>query len=229
MQYNGLFAFRCTLWSLPHADSVCVRQIIAETIPALVKLKETGKVRFIGITGLPLKVFHYVLDRVPPGTIDVVLSYCHYSMNDDSLAESLPYLKSKGVGVISASPLSMGLLTDQGPPDWHPAPEKLKVSSNPTSTSRIPTFQRLSSCAMWRHVDHNLASVRWKVCLLTLCQRLQTSFQVFGFLMRCQSWSIIAAMLLASNFVSRRTILPPSRFSVRVCLFFWSQISVPFS
>ncbi|CAM6117508.1 unnamed protein product [Calypogeia fissa] len=101
-------------------------QIITETIPALIKLKESGKVRFIGITGLPLNTFHYVLDRVPPGTINVILSYCHYSLNDVLLANSLPYLKSKGVGVISASPLSMGLLTDQGPPDWHPAPEKLK-------------------------------------------------------------------------------------------------------
>jgi L-galactose dehydrogenase len=63
---------------------------------------------------------------VPAGTVDVVLSYCHYSLNDDSLGKDLPYLKSKGVGVISASPLSMGLMTDQGPPEWHPAPEKLK-------------------------------------------------------------------------------------------------------
>ncbi|KAG6553586.1 hypothetical protein Mapa_004500 [Marchantia paleacea] len=101
-------------------------QIISETIPALQKLKEAGKVRFIGITGLPLKIYHYVLDRVPPGTVDVVLSYCHYCLNDNSLLNSLPYLKSKGVGVISASPLSMGLLTPQGPPDWHPAPQKLK-------------------------------------------------------------------------------------------------------
>ncbi|KAJ7248911.1 hypothetical protein O6H91_16G059200 [Diphasiastrum complanatum] len=101
-------------------------QVISETIPALLKLKEMGKVRFIGITGLPLKVFHYVLDRVEPGTIDVVLSYCHLSLNDTTLLESIPYLKGKKVGIINASPLSMGLLTDHGPPEWHPAPEQLK-------------------------------------------------------------------------------------------------------
>jgi len=39
----------------------------------------------------------------------------------------LPYLKSKGVGVITASPLSMGLLTENGPPEWHPAPSELKL------------------------------------------------------------------------------------------------------
>ncbi|KAM0826225.1 hypothetical protein ACQ4PT_069020 [Festuca glaucescens] len=103
-------------------------QIVNETIPALQKIKESGKARFIGITGLPLSIFTYVLDRVPPGSLDLVLSYCHYGINDTALLDSLPYLKSKGVGVITASPLAMGLLTDNGPPEWHPAPEQLKLA-----------------------------------------------------------------------------------------------------
>lgn len=102
-------------------------QIVNETIPALLKLKEVGKIRFIGITGLPLGIFTYVLDRVPPGSVDIILSYCHYSINDNALEDLLPYLKSKGVGVISASPLAMGLLTENGPPEWHPASPELKV------------------------------------------------------------------------------------------------------
>ncbi|KAJ4914212.1 L-galactose dehydrogenase [Raphanus sativus] len=101
-------------------------QIVSETIPALQKLKQEGKTRFIGITGLPLSIFTYVLDRVPPGTIDVILSYCHYGINDSTLLDLLPYLKRKGVGVISAAPLSMGLLTEQGPSERHPAPHELK-------------------------------------------------------------------------------------------------------
>lgn len=100
---------------------------MTETIPALLKLKEAGKVKFIGITGLPLGIFSYVLDRVPQGTVDVILSYCHYSINDSTLEDLLPYLNSKGVGIISASPLAMGLLTEGGPPEWHPASPELKV------------------------------------------------------------------------------------------------------
>ncbi|KAK3139787.1 hypothetical protein QOZ80_5AG0390210 [Eleusine coracana subsp. coracana] len=103
-------------------------QIVNETIPALQKIKKSGKARFIGITGLPLNIYTYVLDRVPPGLIDVILSYCHFGINDTSLVDLLPYLKSKGIGVISASPLAMGLLTDNGPPEWHPAPEELKLA-----------------------------------------------------------------------------------------------------
>ena len=50
---------------------------------------------------------------VPSGTVDTVLSYCHYSLNDMTLASLLPYLEEKSVGVINASILSMGLLTPQ--------------------------------------------------------------------------------------------------------------------
>ena len=38
-------------------------QIVEETIPELVKLKEEGLVRHIGITGLPLAIYKNVLDR----------------------------------------------------------------------------------------------------------------------------------------------------------------------
>ncbi|XP_068324137.1 L-galactose dehydrogenase-like [Pyrus communis] len=103
-------------------------QIVNETIPALKTLKEAGKIRFIGITGLPLGIFTYVLDRIPAGTVDVVLSYCHFGINDSTLEDLLPYLKSKGVGIISASPLAMGLLTESGPPEWHPASAELKAA-----------------------------------------------------------------------------------------------------
>ncbi|KAF6257021.1 NADP-dependent oxidoreductase domain-containing protein [Scenedesmus sp. NREL 46B-D3] len=104
-------------------------QVINETLPALQQLKAQGLVRCVGVTGLPLKALQYVLDRVPPGTVDVILSYCHYSLNDTSLADAIPYFQEKQVGIISASPLSMGLLTPQGPPEWHPAPPELKEAA----------------------------------------------------------------------------------------------------
>ncbi|KAL4440572.1 hypothetical protein ABPG75_003573 [Micractinium tetrahymenae] len=104
-------------------------QVVSETLPALLKLKQADLVRHIGITGLPLKIYKYVLDRVPAGTVDAALSYCHYTLNDRSLETLLPYLQEKGVGIINASVLSMGLLTHQGPPSWHPAPEQLKAAA----------------------------------------------------------------------------------------------------
>ena len=99
--------------------------VVNETIPALRRVVERGKARFVGITGLPLKIFRYVMDRTP---VDTILSYCHYSLNDASLEQLITYLEGKQVGIISASPLSMRLLTERGAPVWHPAPEEIKTA-----------------------------------------------------------------------------------------------------
>jgi L-galactose dehydrogenase len=96
-------------------------QIVNETLPALHRLKRQGLVRFVGITGLPLKVFPSILGRVESGTVDTILSFCHYELNDNSLADLTPYLRERGVGIINASPTGMGLLTSRGAPAWHPA------------------------------------------------------------------------------------------------------------
>jgi len=96
-------------------------QVVEETLPTLHRLKQEGLARFIGITGLPLRVFPSILDRVGPNIVDTILSFCHYELNDDSLLGLIPYLTEKGIGIINASPTGMGLLTPQGAPAWHPA------------------------------------------------------------------------------------------------------------
>jgi L-galactose dehydrogenase len=100
-----------------------VPQLVEETIPALQKLKRQGKVRHVGITGLPLKVFRRVLDRI---AVDTVHSYCHFCLTNTTLVQLLPYFGEKRVGIINAAPLGMGLLTEKGPPKWHPAPAKVR-------------------------------------------------------------------------------------------------------
>lgn len=116
--------------------------MVSETLPALQKLKEKGLVRHIGITGLPLKIFKYVIDRVPPGTVDVVLSYCHYSLNDQSMLDLLPYLKERNIGVINASPLSMGLLTPQV------CPLPLRSAHATDLTTQLLAADCLTDCAV---------------------------------------------------------------------------------
>lgn len=98
--------------------------ILHESLPALHRLKEQGKIRFGGISGLPLELFEKLLPQIE---VDAVLSYCHYSLNDTSLLELLPLLESRGIGLVNASPLSMGLLSARGTPDWHPASPTLKA------------------------------------------------------------------------------------------------------
>ncbi len=98
-------------------------QIVNETVPALRGLVESGKVRFVGVTGYPLTALNYVTSRIP---VDTVLTYCRYNLQDQSLLDWLPTFASQGVGVINASVLSMGMLTVRGAPSWHPAPPELQ-------------------------------------------------------------------------------------------------------
>ncbi|MDR2534075.1 MAG: aldo/keto reductase [Tannerellaceae bacterium] len=103
-----------------------LRQVCSETLPALVELRNQGIIEHVGITNLTLRHFRYVIDHTPAGTVETILSFCHYCLNDDSLADYLDYFESKGIGVINASPFSMGLLTERGAPAWHPAPAPLR-------------------------------------------------------------------------------------------------------
>lgn len=103
-----------------------LQKVADETLPALVKLRDEGVVRHVGITDLQPENLQWVIDHVEPGTVESILCFCHYSLNDDMLTDYLDYFEERGIGVINASPFSMGLLSSRGAPDWHPAPESLR-------------------------------------------------------------------------------------------------------
>ena len=103
-----------------------LQKVVDETLPALVDLKREGVVRHVGITDLQPENLKWVIEHSEKGTVECVLNFCHYSLNDTLLADFLGFFEMNGVGVINASPLSMGLLSQRGTPDWHPAPSKLK-------------------------------------------------------------------------------------------------------
>lgn len=100
-------------------------QVVGETLPALVELRDKGVVGHVGITDLQPENIKWVLDHTPEGMVETIMNFCHYSLNDDIILDYLDYFEEKGVGVISASPLSMGLLSQRGVPAWHPAPKPL--------------------------------------------------------------------------------------------------------
>jgi L-galactose dehydrogenase len=100
------------------------QQIINETLPALRQLQQQGKARYIGITGYPPRLLRRIAESTP---VDSILSYCHYTLLNRQMDEVLtPFTRERGIGLINASGLCMGLLTEHGPPDWHPAPEKVR-------------------------------------------------------------------------------------------------------
>jgi aryl-alcohol dehydrogenase-like predicted oxidoreductase len=105
-------------------EFVDMAQIVDETLPALRKIQQQGKVRFVGVSGYPMKMFRYVLDRAP---LDVILSYNHYTLQNTMLADLVPYLHAKGVGVMNAAPFSARLLTNAALPPWHKATPQVRA------------------------------------------------------------------------------------------------------
>lgn len=103
-----------------------LQKIVDETLPVLVGLKKEGVVRHVGITDLQPENLKWVVEHCEEGTVESILNFCHYSLNDTLLADYLGFFEQHHVGVINASPLSMGLLSQRGTPDWHPAPKDLK-------------------------------------------------------------------------------------------------------
>jgi aryl-alcohol dehydrogenase-like predicted oxidoreductase len=102
-----------------------LQKVVDETLPALVELKKKGVVGHVGITDLQLENLKWVVEHSEEGTVESILNFCHYCLNDDKLVDFMDYFESKGIGIVNASPLSMGLLSQRGVPDWHPAPKPL--------------------------------------------------------------------------------------------------------
>ena len=104
-------------------EFVEMQQIVDETLPALRRQQELGKVRFVGISGYPMNIFKFILGQTD---LDVVLSYNHYTLQNTMFEDLVPFLKEKDVGIINAAPFSARLLSNSPLPPWHKATPEVR-------------------------------------------------------------------------------------------------------
>ncbi|MFT4017271.1 MAG: aldo/keto reductase [Agriterribacter sp.] len=99
-------------------------QVLNEAMPAIMKVKESGKARFVGITGLPVRYLAHIARQAG---IDTVLSWAHFNLLEDEINDELvPLSKEKGFGLMNAAPFLQRILTDAPLPEWHRSPQALK-------------------------------------------------------------------------------------------------------
>lgn len=108
-------------------EFVPLQQIVDETLPALRRAQAAGKVRYVGISGYPQKIFHTILAQTD---LDCVLSYNQYTLQNTRFAdETIPLLKQRGVGIMNAGPFSARLLTNAPLPVWFRDPTDVQLAA----------------------------------------------------------------------------------------------------
>jgi L-galactose dehydrogenase len=127
-------------------------QIISETLPAMRDVQKAGKARFIGISGLPLKVLADVAER---GRVECVLSYCRYTLLNQDLDRWLvPVLRKHNIGLIGAAAVHMGILSKQGSQPWHPAQPEIKEAGKKIVDLCLAHGVDPEVVAIWFTVQH---------------------------------------------------------------------------
>jgi D-arabinose 1-dehydrogenase len=112
---------------------------VLEAVRELRRLRDEGKIRYVGICGYPIDVLGDVAEMILRETgepIDCVQSYANFTLQNQTLAgpRGLQRLRNAGVEVVpNASPLGMGLLRRQGVPvgalgDFHPSSRDLRAT-----------------------------------------------------------------------------------------------------
>jgi L-galactose dehydrogenase len=96
--------------------------VFEDSFAELATLRDEGKCRYVGMTGYPVATMTRAMRETD---VDVLLTYSHATLLDDTLQWALaPVAQDRGVGLINAAAVAIGLLTPGGPSlaGGHPAP-----------------------------------------------------------------------------------------------------------
>ncbi|XP_017876871.1 L-galactose dehydrogenase-like [Ceratina calcarata] len=133
--------------------------VITQTLPELSTQVAEGKAKFIGITGYPVSVLKKCIEQSNI-KIASVLTYTRYTLIDNTLTEYIPFFKEHNIAIINAGLPCMGLLTNKGPPVWHPSSDNMKKIC----------AEAVACCK-----DHNVELAKLAVWYSLQCEDIATS------------------------------------------------------
>ena len=107
---------------------------ILACITAIRELQSAGKVRNVGMAAFPLPTLLRLCLMVLHQTgkpLDIIQTYCHNTLQNTVLTAYLSAFTNLAQvrQVVNASPLSMGMLTMSGGPEWHPYRDEARLDS----------------------------------------------------------------------------------------------------
>lgn len=127
--------------------------ILEQTLPELSKKVNQGKAKYIGVTGYKLSVLKECIERSSVN-ISVILSYARCTMIDDTLMQYALFFKERNIGIINGALTSMGILTNRGPPDWHPASSETRKECKAAADYCKAHNVELGRLAVWTAIQY---------------------------------------------------------------------------
>ncbi|KAI8638529.1 NADP-dependent oxidoreductase domain-containing protein [Parasitella parasitica] len=121
-----------------------------QALEALFDLKSQGKIKYVGCSAYPLDVLLKVAEHqhAKGQPLDIILSYCHYTLQNTLFAEYAPKFRAAGVRyLMNASPLCMALLRDGKTPDWHPAHASIREAADKSAAKAAENGLSISDLA----------------------------------------------------------------------------------
>ncbi|XP_043276008.1 L-galactose dehydrogenase-like [Venturia canescens] len=126
--------------------------IITQTLPELSKQVRDGKAKFIGITGYPISILKECVEKSNIA-ISCVLTYSRYTLIDETLLDFIDFFENHNIGIVNAAGVCMGMLTNNGPPEWHPAPNEVREQCANARQCCKDHDQNLARLAVWHSMQ----------------------------------------------------------------------------
>ncbi|MFG1519754.1 MAG: aldo/keto reductase [Thermoplasmataceae archaeon] len=139
---------------------------IKETISAMEKLVDSGKVRYIGVCNYPLAKLQEVLEALSKH--DLVSNQMRYNLIQREVETDLvPFMRNKSISMIAWSPIAKGLLSGKYSPGNLPRDEirqRDSLFSKENVEKLMPLIEKIREIAVSRSKTPSQVALNYLIC-----------------------------------------------------------------